>query len=90
MSIRWLLGHGASKDQADNYGASALMHALYAKSKDAANVLLDSGAKVDIATKNGITPLHVAANLGDSAILSRILSRGPGRWTGSTKMARRR
>lgn len=75
VSIRWLLGHGASKDQADNYGASALMHALYAKSKDAANVLLDSGAKVDIATKNGITPLHVAANLGDSAILSRILSR---------------
>ncbi|EIW57994.1 ankyrin [Trametes versicolor FP-101664 SS1] len=53
---RILLEHGASPDAPDVFGSVALMGAFQNESIDAIEVLLEFGARLDIADKSGITP----------------------------------
>lgn len=53
---RILLEHGASPDAQDVFGSVALMGAFQNESIDAIEVLLEFGARLDIADKSGITP----------------------------------
>jgi ankyrin repeat protein len=60
--IEILVRHGASLEQVDRGGASALHRAVRARSPAAVRQLLKAGARVDVRLgKRGSTPIHLAA-----------------------------
>jgi hypothetical protein len=72
-----LLAHGMSPDTPNTVtGATPLYDALRADSKDNIDVLLRAGARLDVADRNGTTPLHQAALVKDSAAALRFLEGG--------------
>lgn len=54
----------------------ALHHALLAQEVAALQLLLDSGAPIHFPNQEGMTPLHVAARLGFSEDIDRLLDAG--------------
>ncbi len=72
-----LLEHGMSPDTPNTVtGATPLYDALRADSEDNIDVLLRAGARLDVADRNGTTPLHQAALVKDSAAVLRFLEGG--------------
>nr|KJB44519.1 hypothetical protein B456_007G257200 [Gossypium raimondii] len=64
--LRLLLLKGANIDSLTNDGNTALHLAVKAGRKDCVRLLLANGSKPDVRnTRNGDTPLHIAARLGD-------------------------
>jgi ankyrin repeat protein len=72
-----LLEHGMSPDTPNTVtGATPLFDALRADSEDNIALLLRAGARLDVADRNGTTPLHQAALVKDSAAVLRFLEGG--------------
>ena len=57
-------------------GGDALMVAVMGSKDDAVKVLLDSGANVAVKDRQGNTPLHIAAELGDVDNVKMLLAKG--------------
>lgn len=72
-----LLEHGMSPDTPNTVtGATPLYDALRADSDENLGVLLRAGARLDVADRNGTTPLHQAALVKDSGAALRFLEAG--------------
>ena len=72
-----LLEHGMSPDTPNTVtGATPLYDALRAGSDENLGVLLRAGARLDVADRNGTTPLHQAALVKDSGAVLRFLEAG--------------
>lgn len=71
-----LLRAGAALDVRDGAGRSPLWLAARAGHVPMAELLLDRGARLDPAA-DGVSPLHVAAELDDSRLLRLLLARAP-------------
>jgi len=71
-----LLQSGAAVDALDGYGWTALMRACRGGHAAAARMLLDSGARVDVADrKTGLTPLMLACDKGSPELVKLLLER---------------
>src|SRR5271165_3361898 len=70
-SIKTLLEAGADPNALDNRGATPLVYAAYSFEKT--KLLVDHGARVQVAAKNGVTPLDVAAVVHGNAPAVRYL-----------------
>ena len=68
--------HPALVDDKDADGCTALMLALMKAHTEAAKLLLDRGAAVNIASSDGGTALHHAAGAGDDELCGMIIERG--------------
>ncbi|HEY4531303.1 MAG TPA: ankyrin repeat domain-containing protein [Luteimonas sp.] len=72
-----LLEHGMSPDTPNTVtAATPLYDALRADSDENIGVLLRAGARLDVADRNGTTPLHQAALVKDSSAVLRFLEAG--------------
>lgn len=72
-----LLEHGMSPDTPNTVtGATPLYDALRADSEENIGVLLRAGARLDVADRNGTTPLHQAALVKDAGAVLRFLEAG--------------
>jgi uncharacterized protein len=73
-AIRGLLDRGASANDAQGDGMTALHWAAYNDDVESAKLLLTRGASVDAVTRNGnLTPLMVAAGNRSAAVMSPLL-----------------
>ncbi len=70
-SMKVLLDAGADPNALDNRGATPLVYAAYSFEKT--KLLVDHGARVKVAAKNGVTPLDVAAVVHGNAPAVRYL-----------------
>ncbi|XP_016661926.1 ankycorbin isoform X2 [Acyrthosiphon pisum] len=84
-NIAWvLLNHNASLDYVDcdgytpflKAGESVLHVACAAENRDLIEFILDNGSLINIADKQGRTPLMVVAKLGNMSIVDLLLDRG--------------
>lgn len=87
-SLRWFLAQGVALDRADKDGRSVLQAAVERAAvvdtyDDAPEdplplitALLDGGAAINAASRQGLTPLHVAAALGLGEVVQLLLARG--------------
>ncbi len=87
-SLRWFLAQGAALERPDKDGRSVLQAAVERAAAvdeydDAPEdplplilALLDAGAAVNAPSRQGLTPLHVAAALGLAEVVQMLLSRG--------------
>jgi ankyrin repeat protein len=57
-------------------GATALHWAVYRDDLDATDMLIRAGAKLNIANREGVTPLAMAALYGNAAMIDRLLAGG--------------
>ena len=71
-----LIRAGASVDQPNRSGQTALARAVRLADADVVQTLLDSGAAVRVKDSDGLTPLHYAARRGDAALAGLLISRG--------------
>ncbi len=64
-------------DQRDAYGSTALQWAIYNENYEIADLLVgEAGAELDLANREGMTPLVLAAETGNAAIVSLLLKAG--------------
>ena len=75
-SVAALLGAGADANYTLPDGSKMLLVALNHKSTRAALALLDGGAAANVADKAGNFPVHVAAQMGDVAVLGKLIAKG--------------
>lgn len=87
-SLHWFLAQGSTLDQPDKDGRSLLQAAVERAAvvdefDDAPEnplplivALLDAGAAINAASRQGLTPLHVAAALGLIEVVQLLLARG--------------
>uniref|UniRef100_A0A1I8I283 ANK_REP_REGION domain-containing protein n=1 Tax=Macrostomum lignano TaxID=282301 RepID=A0A1I8I283_9PLAT len=73
LLTEWLI-HGGSPDEQDSDGRSFLHVASFLGNAEAARLLVEASANVDLAAADGSTPLHEAV-LGGSEQLTRLLLR---------------
>ena len=71
-----LIKAGASLDQKDKLGNTALHLAVDRNQVEMAQLLIDVGAALDVDNRNGMTPLMVAASRGNAAIVQALLAKG--------------
>ena len=73
-----LLGQGADPDEVDNSGWCALHFAALNCSKKSVEILIDSGANLDLRDQNGNTPLWRAtmSYRGEDEVISTLLQAG--------------
>ncbi len=57
-------------------GTTALHWAVDRSDREAVSLLIDAGAKIDLANRYGVMPLSLAAERGDVVIVSRLLDAG--------------
>jgi ankyrin repeat protein len=78
-----LLDAGMPVDYSDDNGFTLLDTAVVANRADAARLLISRGAKIDLADKQGMTPLLYAASIdfGDSTMLDLLVKSGADRKT---------
>ncbi|MCL1635808.1 ankyrin repeat domain-containing protein [Luteimonas sp. SX5] len=75
--LRTLLDNGASADTPNTVtGATPLMSALMAERADNADLLLEAGAKVAAADRQGNTALHLAAKINETGRVLQLLEAG--------------
>ncbi|MGA7413114.1 MAG: ankyrin repeat domain-containing protein, partial [Bryobacteraceae bacterium] len=87
-SMKVLLDAGADPNALDNRGATPLVYAAYSFEKT--KLLVDHGARVQVAAKNGVTPLDVAAVVhGNAPSVRYLLEHGAEITKPDTKSARR-
>ena len=71
-----LIYHGADINHQDWEGDTALNEAIYSRSHETAEYLLDHGANYHLRSKNGDTMLHLVARYGDKRILDVVADAG--------------
>ncbi|TAL28224.1 MAG: hypothetical protein EPN97_15020 [Alphaproteobacteria bacterium] len=76
--VREMLDLGVDPNYTDDYGRSFLYFAVYRGNRDAAELLLQKGAKVELKTRGDGTLLHLAARKGGIEIAGMLLERQPG------------
>ena len=76
LVVKALLAGGASPNQADASGTTALMHAVMPRRLAVARVLVDAGANLDVQDAMGRTALHVAASTGTGEGVRLLLRHG--------------
>ncbi|PAA92194.1 hypothetical protein BOX15_Mlig008053g1 [Macrostomum lignano] len=64
-------------DQQSSRGFTALMKSVFENSVQLAHLLIDRGAKLDLASNSGFTALHLCAQLDRREIAQRILAKAP-------------
>jgi ankyrin repeat protein len=74
-AVAFLLG-GGKVNQADAFGATALILAVDSRVAATVQALVEAGAKLDHATKDGRTALMYAAKIGNTAIIKILLRAG--------------
>ncbi len=74
---RFLLQKGASVDQPDKSGRTALHWASISGHTEAAELLLEHGASLMAETSSKMTPLHGAAEGGRVELIQLFLGKGP-------------
>ena len=74
--VRSLLKSGASANEADADGTSALHWAVHRGAVDSVKALLAGGAAVDAENRYGIRPAYLAAENGDAATMRVLLAAG--------------
>ena len=75
--IRQLLATGASSvDERNEYKSTALLYAAKTHQLDAARVLIEHGAAINLVNTSQMTALHCAASSGDLAICQLLVSEG--------------
>jgi ankyrin repeat protein len=65
--VRLLLTAGAQVDRQDRRGHTALLAAAAAGNQDAVVLLVEAGARVNLVGDEGMTPLHLVAQCGESS-----------------------
>lgn len=91
--MRLLLERGASPDTVNRNGGTALMESVQSstrRNRDAVELLLAHGARADIRTRSGWTPLMLACLWGDTEVVALLLENGadPNVFTDAEIMAR--
>lgn len=56
--IKELLKYGSKTNIVDDHGNTPLDSAVYSGNKEAASILIESGANINCVNKDGMTPLH--------------------------------
>lgn len=76
--MKLLLAHGADIDKAENeFGYSPLALALIFRNEHAATELLRAGASCSVPSRNGRTPMFIAAEKGVLPVIVAMLQRSP-------------
>ncbi|MDX2152443.1 MAG: ankyrin repeat domain-containing protein [Bryobacteraceae bacterium] len=75
-TLRLLLDAGASVDEGDERGQTALQQAAMAGDLEAVQLLVARGANVNLADKAGYTPLALAASVNEPDIMRLLLAKG--------------
>lgn len=83
-SVRFLVSHGADLDYQDEFGLTALHHAVVEDPNSGGGdiiiatmqVLIDGGASLDLETGGGMTPLELALSLGHDEIAQVLIDAG--------------
>ena len=75
-SLRTLIEHKADVNAPQVDDATALHWAVHRDNGEAADLLIKAGAKIDIANREGVTPLAMASLYGSAAMVDRLLSAG--------------
>ncbi len=75
-AVQWLVERGAVLDLRDDWGYTALFHALLAKQWDTARFLVKKGADLRLASAEGNTPLHIGALYAPAPVLRALLRAG--------------
>ncbi|KAK4380852.1 putative protein S-acyltransferase 23 [Sesamum angolense] len=73
--VQYIIEHGGEVNAKDNAGQTALHWAAVRGSIAAADVLLQNGARVEVADVNGYRPVHVAAQYGQTGFLNYIVAK---------------
>lgn len=77
LAVDTLLDHGADPNIRDEGGETALHLAIFHMSEEAVNFLLaNPKTNVNIADDDGVTPLMLAAQYSDLALIEKLLERG--------------
>ncbi|EAY17786.1 hypothetical protein TVAG_016160 [Trichomonas vaginalis G3] len=74
--LEYLLSHGASINEKDKYGGTALHFAGQNNCKETAEVLISHGANINEKTNNGETALHFAAKYNSKETAEVLISHG--------------
>jgi ankyrin repeat protein len=75
-ALRALLQHGASVNEAEGDGTTALHWASYRDDLESVDLLIRAGANVNAANDLGVTPLWTASENGNPAMVRRLLQAG--------------
>ena len=73
-----MLEHNVNLNCVYKDGATALNISIASRNREFAEYLIDSGADVDIADVDGVTPAHLASLLGMFTILATLIDKFPG------------
>ncbi|MEZ5419866.1 MAG: ankyrin repeat domain-containing protein [Vicinamibacterales bacterium] len=74
--VRALLADKVDVNAREGDGATALHWAVHAEAADLVTLLLDAGARPELANDLGVTPLHLAAAAAQAAIARQLLEAG--------------
>ena len=76
VSVKHLLGAGLDPNFVLPSGNNVLLMAMGYRHSASASALVDGGANVHSTDRGGNTPLHIAAQVGDDELVSKLLGRG--------------
>ncbi len=62
LMVRYLIQHGADVNQANQAGWRPIMTAARVGNREIIELLLDAGAKLDVRSSDGLTPVRIASN----------------------------
>lgn len=74
--VKLLASRGANLEQPHSHGCSPLCTALFHNNPAAARELILAGANISTPMKNGVFPLHAAAQMGLTKIVALLLDKG--------------
>src|SRR5215203_7088265 len=75
-AVRTVLAQRVDVNEADANGTTALHTAVWAGDLATTDLLLRNGARVSAANAFGVTPVYIAAEQGNAAVLRRLLDAG--------------
>ena len=75
-AVRTLVKQGHDVNAPGSDGATALHWSVRADDVEAVDALIRAGAKVGVANVLGVTPIYIAAENGNAAMLRRLLDAG--------------
>jgi hypothetical protein len=74
--VRELISAGASVNQPERDGSTAVLWAAYQSDPEMINALIEAGADVNASNRLGVTPLLQAARTGDAPVIRALLDGG--------------